>query len=68
MERSYEKWQGMGKVRIRCLPYVFLAGITKSGTTDLHGALVRHPNISKACAKEPEWWGRRSTGECQKWL
>ncbi|ELT92168.1 hypothetical protein CAPTEDRAFT_141192, partial [Capitella teleta] len=44
--------------RLRCLPYVYLVGVTKSGTTDLVRFLVRHPDLHQAGNKEPNWWNR----------
>ena len=41
-----------------CLPYFFLAGFPKSGTTSLHEALLRHPQIIPPAVKEPHWWTR----------
>ena len=44
---------------MRCLPYFFLGGFAKSGTTDLYDKLVRHPQIMKATTKEPHWLTRK---------
>ena len=44
--------------RILCLPYFFLAGFPKSGTTTVHDLLTLHPNIVSPRAKEPHWWTR----------
>ena len=41
-----------------CLPYFFLAGFPKSGTTSLHGTLRKHPQIAPPNGKEPHWWTR----------
>ena len=41
-----------------CLPYFFIAGFPKSGTTTLHRALVEHPQIASPSNKEPHWWTR----------
>lgn len=41
-----------------CLPCFFLAGFPKSGTTSLHEALRRHPQIVPPAVKEPHWWTR----------
>ena len=43
---------------LRCLPYFFLAGFPKSGTTDLFYKMGIHPQILAGC-KEPHWWTRR---------
>ncbi len=45
--------------RLRCLPYFYLAGVTKSGTTDLFEALLKHPQIHGPWVKEPHYWNRR---------
>lgn len=47
-----------GAQQLLCLPYFFLAGFPKSGTTSLHAALCRHPQIVPPAAKEPHWWTR----------
>ena len=49
--------------RIRCLPYVYLAGVLKSGTTDLFSQLIQHPDIEPGAIKEPMWWNRHTLGE-----
>ena len=41
-----------------CLPYFFLGGFPKCGTTELYSRLVRHPDIAKPGRKEPHWWTR----------
>ena len=47
-----------GKTRLLCLPYFFLAGFPKSGTTSLHSTLQQHPQIIPPTEKEPHWWTR----------
>ena len=42
--------------RSRCLPYFFLAGMQKAGTTDLFAALIKHPLIEEPAVKEPYFW------------
>ncbi|XP_064601112.1 carbohydrate sulfotransferase 15-like [Liolophura sinensis] len=49
---------GNFKGEIRCLPYFFVAGFPKCGTTDLYRRLELHPQIQPPCAKEPHWWSR----------
>ena len=41
-----------------CLPYFFIAGFPKSGTTTLHTALQEHVQIAPPTDKEPQWWTR----------
>ena len=41
-----------------CLPYFFIAGFPKSGTTSLDLALRRHPHIAGPLNKEIHWWTR----------
>jgi len=45
--------------RFRCLPYFYLAGVTKSGTTDFINMLLRHPQLHGPLVKEPMYWNRR---------
>ena len=47
-----------GSRELYCLPYFFIAGFPKSGTTTLHKALQEHPHIIHPNAKEPHWWTR----------
>ncbi|XP_071494091.1 carbohydrate sulfotransferase 15-like [Diadema antillarum] len=48
-------WKGKQSGALRCLPYFFLGGFPKCGTTDLWGKLIRHPGMVKT-VKEPHWW------------
>ena len=41
-----------------CLPYFFLGGFTKCGTTEVYSQLVKHPDIAEPVGKEPHWWTR----------
>lgn len=45
--------------KLHCLPYFFLLGTPKSGTTDIWSKIQAHPEIV-AAAKEPHWWTRQS--------
>ena len=50
-------------VSTQCLPYFFLAGFPKSGSTTLHlHVLGQHPDIVRPTFKEPHWWTRRKSG------
>ena len=44
--------------RLFCLPYFFLSGFIKTGTTTLHEAFLKHPQIAPPTAKELHWWSR----------
>ena len=44
--------------RLRCLPYFYLLGVTKSGTTDLYQSLLKHPDVHGGWVKEPMYWNR----------
>ena len=48
--------------RMRCLPYLYLIGVTKSGTTDLYTRILGHPEIMRPGHKEPMWWNRLTLG------
>ena len=48
----------LNKKQLFCLPYFFIAGFPKSGTTSLHQALCRHPQVVRPLGKEPHWWTR----------
>ncbi|KAJ8045730.1 Carbohydrate sulfotransferase 15 [Holothuria leucospilota] len=45
--------------KLHCLPYFFLLGTPKSGTTDIWSKILAHPEIV-AAIKEPHWWTRTS--------
>ena len=47
---------------IYCLPYVYLAGVHKSGTSDLFHSLLQHPHIFSS-RKEIEFWAKRVLGK-----
>ncbi len=53
-------------LRLFCLPYFFIAGFAKSGTTTLHAALSKHPQISPPALKELHWWTRVPLGNMNK--
>ncbi|XP_052260668.1 carbohydrate sulfotransferase 15-like isoform X2 [Dreissena polymorpha] len=45
--------------RVFCLPYYYLVGAPKCGTTDLFIKMVQHPEVSRSVPKEPHWVTRR---------
>ncbi|XP_036828508.1 carbohydrate sulfotransferase 15 isoform X2 [Oncorhynchus mykiss] len=49
--------------RIRCLPYFYIIGQPKCGTTDLYDRLQLHPEVRFTTFKEPHWWTRKRFGE-----
>ncbi|ESO98385.1 hypothetical protein LOTGIDRAFT_214000 [Lottia gigantea] len=48
--------------RLRCLPYFFIAGQPKCGSTDLYQKISSHPDVSMPPNKEYHWWARRRFG------
>ncbi|XP_067908909.1 carbohydrate sulfotransferase 15 [Heterodontus francisci] len=48
--------------RLRCLPYFYIIGQPKCGTTDLYNRLRLHPEVSFSIVKEPHWWTRKRFG------
>ena len=42
--------------RLRCLPLVYIIGVSKCGTSDLFETLVTHPHITSGATKEPFFW------------
>ncbi|BFZ18915.1 hypothetical protein BsWGS_21954 [Bradybaena similaris] len=40
----------------RCLPYFYIAGFSKCGTSDLFFKLVQHPEVAKSGVKEKHWF------------
>ncbi|KAI5606708.1 carbohydrate sulfotransferase 15, partial [Silurus asotus] len=49
-------------LQIRCLPYFYIIGQPKCGTTDLYERLRLHPGIRVSTLKEPHWWTRKRFG------
>ena len=48
--KSRDSW------RMRCLPYFYLAGFSKCGTSDLFDAISRHPQFARPFTKEAQYW------------
>ncbi|KAF1373744.1 hypothetical protein PFLUV_G00242130 [Perca fluviatilis] len=48
--------------RMRCLPYFYIIGQPKCGTTDLYDQLSLHQDVKFSTFKEPHWWTRRRFG------
>ncbi|KAK2156013.1 hypothetical protein LSH36_224g07039, partial [Paralvinella palmiformis] len=44
--------------RIRCFPYFFIPGFTKSGTSDLYKTLMMFPDFISGIKKEPKYWNQ----------
>nr|XP_054769012.1 carbohydrate sulfotransferase 15-like [Lytechinus pictus] len=44
--------------RLRCLPYFYILGVAKCGTSDLWDKIVAHPHVVRKLVKEPHWWTR----------
>ncbi|XP_071500903.1 carbohydrate sulfotransferase 15-like [Diadema antillarum] len=54
------KVEGARQNTIRCLPYFYIVGMPKCGTSDLWMKIVHHPQVvSYRVVKEPHWWTRR---------
>ncbi|CAG5134958.1 unnamed protein product, partial [Candidula unifasciata] len=49
--------------RLRCLPYFFLAGQPKCGSTDFYNKIVSHPDVVSPPIKESHWWGKNRYGD-----
>lgn len=49
--------------RLRCLPFFYIIGQPKCGTTDLFHRLLLHPEIKFNTMKEPHWWTRKRFGK-----
>ncbi|KAK7105873.1 carbohydrate sulfotransferase 15-like isoform X2 [Littorina saxatilis] len=46
------------KKGLRCVPYVYLAGVAKCGTSDIARRLRMHPEVFYGTQKEYHWWER----------
>ncbi|XP_037542242.1 carbohydrate sulfotransferase 15 [Nematolebias whitei] len=56
-------WHRDGKrFRLRCLPYFYIIGQPKCGTTDLFQRLLMLPEVKFNTIKEPHWWTRKRFG------
>ncbi|XP_078587473.1 carbohydrate sulfotransferase 15-like isoform X1 [Branchiostoma floridae x Branchiostoma japonicum] len=53
---------GKAHLRFRCVPYFYIIGMPKCGTTDLYYRLTKHPDVVGGLVKEPHWWTRRRFG------
>ena len=49
----------MTSTRLRCLPYFFLAGFAKCGTTDTFRKLIQFPLIVPGKHKEIHFWRKK---------
>ncbi|KAL8618478.1 hypothetical protein ACOMHN_049895 [Nucella lapillus] len=53
--------------RLRCMPYFYIIGASKSATNDLFSRLLSHPNI-RSTRKEVHWFNRlRTLGAGLRW-
>ena len=62
-ETQLSRKHGKGNRSFICMPYFFIAGFPKSGTTSLHTALRQMPQIVGPTNKEPHWWTRAHLGD-----
>ncbi|XP_071951300.1 carbohydrate sulfotransferase 15-like isoform X2 [Antedon mediterranea] len=42
-----------------CLPYFYIVGFPKCGTTDIWDKIIQHPHVVATKFKEYQWWARR---------
>ncbi|XP_041476110.1 carbohydrate sulfotransferase 15-like [Lytechinus variegatus] len=49
------------KTELNCLPYFYVIGTSKCGTTDIWEKILSHPDVINV-PKEPHWWGPRRLG------
>ena len=62
-------WKGkddLGRENLFCLPFFFIIGFTKSGTTDLFAILKSHHFISSRASKETHFFDRRRRGRSNR--
>ncbi|KAJ8024167.1 Carbohydrate sulfotransferase 15 [Holothuria leucospilota] len=50
------------KKQLLCLPYFYLLGFPKCGTTDLWDKINNHPQVARTRVKETHFWRDRKTG------
>ncbi|PVD29653.1 hypothetical protein C0Q70_08908 [Pomacea canaliculata] len=51
-------WLTSDTGQLACLPFFFLAGFPKCGTTELYVKLHKHQHVAKLLTKEPHWLTR----------
>lgn len=51
-------WLTSATGQLACLPFFFLAGFPKCGTTELYVKLHKHQHVAKLLTKEPHWLTR----------
>eukprot|EP00057_Strongylocentrotus_purpuratus_P030146 XP_780829.3 PREDICTED: carbohydrate sulfotransferase 15 [Strongylocentrotus purpuratus] len=51
-----------GETELNCLPYFYILGNYKCGTSDIWDKITAHPDVIAKVAKEPHWWGPRRNG------
>ena len=61
-QQDQQQQQPSATTRLRCVPYFYIAGMPKCGTTDLYAKLTRHPDVVGGVMKEPHWWTRKRFG------
>ena len=44
---------------LRCLPYLYVIGVKKCGTSDLFYRIGLHPDVVKPGFKEAQWFARK---------
>ncbi|XP_070192345.1 uncharacterized protein [Littorina saxatilis] len=47
---------------LKCVPYFYIAGVPKGGTSDLYHRLAGHPNVRRGGAVSYFWWDRLRYG------
>nr|KAG5696141.1 hypothetical protein BaRGS_026500 [Batillaria attramentaria] len=54
--------------RLRCVPYFFIIGATKSGTNDIMHRIQAHPDVATDTRREVHWFSRlRTLGAELRW-
>lgn len=43
---------------VYCVPYFYLAGAPKAGSTDVYKRIAMHPEVVKPASKETRWFDR----------
>ncbi|XP_019616722.1 PREDICTED: carbohydrate sulfotransferase 15-like [Branchiostoma belcheri] len=68
-----ERWQkrvlhnGTRHFLFRCLPYFYIIGMPKCGTTDLYHRISKHPEVVHG-QKEPHWWAKARIHNLERYL
>ena len=61
VDRAYKTlFKHQRRSNVQCLPYFYIIGFPKCGTTSLHKALSQHSDTATPLTKEPQFWNNHA--------